>query len=45
MTSLAPALHNHRARARDEAPPAPEAPAPTPDDVVLLREIRDLLKK
>lgn len=24
---------------------APAAPAPTPDDVVLLREIRDLLKK
>jgi len=24
---------------------APEEPAPTPDDVVLLREIRDLLKK
>jgi large conductance mechanosensitive channel len=25
--------------------PAPEAPAPTPEDVVLLREIRDALKK
>lgn len=32
-------------RARHQAPPEPEAPAPTPDDVVLLREIRDLLKK
>ena len=28
---------------KKEAPPAP--PAPTPEDVVLLREIRDLLKK
>lgn len=35
----------NRARARYEAAPEPEAPAPTPDDVVLLREIRDLLKK
>ncbi|MGO3741535.1 large conductance mechanosensitive channel protein MscL [Kerstersia sp.] len=31
------------AEAKEEA--VPEAPAPTPDDVVLLREIRDLLKK
>ena len=30
-------------RMRNEAPPA--APAPTPEDVVLLREIRDALKK
>ncbi len=29
---------------REEAP-APAAPAPTPEDVELLREIRDLLKK
>jgi large conductance mechanosensitive channel len=28
---------------KKEAPPA--APAPTPDDIVLLREIRDALKK
>lgn len=26
-------------------PPAPEAPAPTPEDIVLLREIRDSLRK
>ena len=32
-------------RFKQEAPPAPAAPAPTPEDVVLLREIRDLLKK
>jgi large conductance mechanosensitive channel len=30
---------------KKEAPPAPAAPAPTPEDVVLLREIRDSLKK
>ena len=30
-------------RMKKEAPPA--APAPTPDDVLLLREIRDALKK
>ena len=32
---------------RDAAPPpaAPAAPAPTPEDVLLLREIRDSLKK
>jgi large conductance mechanosensitive channel len=30
-------------RLKREAPPA--APAPTPEDVVLLREIRDSLKK
>ena len=29
----------------EEAPAEPEAPAPKPDDVVLLEEIRDLLKK
>jgi large conductance mechanosensitive channel len=28
-----------------KAPAAPTAPAPTPEDVVLLREIRDALKK
>jgi large conductance mechanosensitive channel len=33
-------------RLKREAPPAPPAPpAPTPEDVVLLREIRDALKK
>ena len=33
-------------RLRREAPPAPApAPAPTPEDVLLLREIRDSLKK
>ncbi|HET6786835.1 MAG TPA: large conductance mechanosensitive channel protein MscL [Aquabacterium sp.] len=31
---------------KSEAPaPAPAAPAPTPEDIVLLREIRDSLKK
>lgn len=29
----------------DVPPPPPAAPAPTPEDVVLLREIRDALKK
>ena len=28
-----------------EAPPAPAAPAATPEDIVLLREIRDSLKR
>ena len=33
-------------RMKREAPPAPAAPpAPTPEDVLLLREIRDSLKK
>lgn len=32
-------------RLKKPAPAAPSAPAPTPDDVLLLREIRDLLKK
>ena len=33
-------------RLKREAPPAPPpAPAPTPEDVLLLREIRDALKK
>jgi large conductance mechanosensitive channel len=32
-------------RLKKEAPPAVAAPAPTPEDVVLLREIRDALKK
>lgn len=31
-------------RLKREAPVAPEAPAPTPEDVVLLREIRDSLR-
>ena len=32
-------------RMKREAAPPPAAPAPTPEDVVLLREIRDALKK
>ncbi|MRD47183.1 large conductance mechanosensitive channel protein MscL [Caenimonas koreensis] len=32
-------------RLRKQAPPPPAAPAPTPEDVVLLREIRDSLRK
>ena len=32
-------------RMKNDAPAAPAAPAPTPEDVVLLREIRDSLKK
>ncbi len=33
-------------RLKREAPPAPPAPpAPTPEDIVLLREIRDALKR
>ena len=32
-------------RLKKEAPPAPAAPVPTPEDIVLLREIRDSLKK
>jgi large conductance mechanosensitive channel len=32
-------------RLKREAPAAPAEPAPTPEDVVLLREIRDSLKK
>ncbi len=32
-------------RLKRETPAAPEAPAPTPEDVLLLREIRDALKK
>jgi large conductance mechanosensitive channel len=35
----------NKARTRDEEAPAPAAPAPTPEDIVLLREIRDSLKK
>ncbi|MEN9366796.1 MAG: large conductance mechanosensitive channel protein MscL [Pseudomonadota bacterium] len=34
---------NRLKKAEPPAPPAP--PAPTPEDVVLLREIRDALKK
>ena len=30
---------------REAPPPAPEAPAAPPEDIVLLREIRDSLKK
>lgn len=30
---------------REAPPPPPAAPAPTPEDVLLLREIRDSLKK
>ena len=32
-------------RLKNEAPPAAPAPAATPEDIVLLREIRDSLKK
>ena len=32
-------------RLKREAPAAPAAPAPTPEDVLLLREIRDSLRK
>ncbi len=32
-------------RLKNEAPAAPPAPAATPEDIVLLREIRDSLKK
>ena len=32
-------------RLKKEAPPVVAAPAPTPEDVVLLREIRDSLKR
>lgn len=32
-------------RLRRPAPAAPAAPAPTPEDIVLLREIRDSLKR
>lgn len=35
----------NKLRKAEEAAPAPEAPAPTPEDIVLLREIRDSLKK
>lgn len=34
----------NRMMARNEAPATPVAPAPTPEDIVLLREIRDNLK-
>jgi len=30
---------------KDAPPPAPAAPAPTPEDILLLRQIRDALKK
>ena len=33
------------ARMKTVEPAAPAAPAPTPEDIVLLREIRDVLKK
>jgi len=32
-------------RMKKEAPPAPVAPPPTPEDIVLLRQIRDALSK
>ncbi len=35
----------NRAMAASQPPAAPAAPAPTPEDIVLLREIRDSLKK
>jgi len=36
---------NRLKREEPAAPAAPEAPAPTPEDILLLREIRDNLKK
>jgi len=36
---------NRLKREEPAAPGAPEAPAPTPEDIQLLREIRDSLKK
>lgn len=39
------AVNKARTAVAKEEEAAPEEPAPTPDDVVLLREIRDLLKK
>ena len=36
---------NAMKKKEEPAPAEPEAPAPKPDDVVLLEEIRDLLKK
>jgi len=36
---------NTAKRKKEEAPAAPAAPAPTPEDIQLLREIRDSLKK
>jgi large conductance mechanosensitive channel len=35
----------NRMKKEDTPAPAPAAPAPTPEDIVLLREIRDSLKK
>lgn len=35
----------NRVMAEPEAAPAPAEPAPTPEDIMLLREIRDSLKK
>ncbi|WP_341744282.1 large conductance mechanosensitive channel protein MscL [Azonexus hydrophilus] len=35
----------NRLRKQEQAAPAPAEPPPTPEDVVLLREIRDALKK
>jgi large conductance mechanosensitive channel len=32
-------------RLKRETPPTPAAPPPTPEDVLLLREIRDSLRK
>lgn len=34
-----------RAKGKEEKPSEPEAPAPTPEDILLLREIRDSLKQ
>jgi len=35
----------NKLKRQEEAAPAPAEPAPTPEDIVLLREIRDALKK
>jgi len=39
------AINNLHRKKEEEAPKEPEAPPAPPEDVVLLREIRDLLKK
>jgi large conductance mechanosensitive channel len=36
---------NRLQKMNEVPPPAPEAPPPTPEDILLLREIRDSLKK
>ncbi|MCG5031073.1 large conductance mechanosensitive channel protein MscL [Mesosutterella sp. OilRF-GAM-744-9] len=38
-------MNTMRERLERKQPPAPSAPAPVPEDIQLLREIRDLMKK